>query len=45
MAIDSRARPNSCAILPSLFRANAAGAMIPLVLRGFLMERDDETIQ
>jgi hypothetical protein len=45
MAIAYRARSDSCDILPSLFRANAGGVIVPLDLRGFLMERDDETIQ
>jgi hypothetical protein len=44
MAIACHARPDSCGIAPSLFRANAAGVVISLDFRGFLMERDDETI-
>ncbi len=44
MAIVCHAWPDSCVVL-SLFRANAAGVMIALDLHGFLMERDDETIQ
>jgi hypothetical protein len=45
MAIACHARPGSCDIPLSLFRANAAGMKIALDLQGFSMERDDETIQ
>ena len=45
MAIACHARPDSCDIPSSPFRANAAGVKIALDLQGFLMERDDETIQ
>jgi hypothetical protein len=45
MPIACRAPSDSCDILPSLFRANTAGVMIPVDLQGFLMDRDAETSQ
>jgi hypothetical protein len=45
MAIACHARPDSCSIVSSLFRANVAGVMIALDLHGFLMDKDNETIQ
>jgi hypothetical protein len=43
MAIACHAQSGSCESAQSLFRANAAGVVIPLDLQGFLMDKDDES--
>jgi hypothetical protein len=43
VAIACHARSDSCGVVPSLIRANAAGVMIPLDLQGFLMDKDGES--